>query len=191
MKSLISFFVAALLVAVLLSTTSALAEEGVCEIYDHKDGFIVASANESVYPPEMQFFLGRQYFGGYAGGYGVRMNKRKAVRWFHLAAQQGYAEAQYNLGVMYADGDGIVKNERKAAYWLCLAAEQGNDSAKLRLSAIQSHGKENDSASRDSGLIGVLSAEKFRKRRTPLQKFLRTHGVPLSSLKRRTGRVAA
>ncbi len=31
----------------------------------------------------------------------------EAVRWYRLAADQGYAAAQYNLGIMYASGLGV------------------------------------------------------------------------------------
>ena len=38
----------------------------------------------------------------YANGEGVPEDHAEAVRWFRLAAEQGDAEAQYNLGLMYA-----------------------------------------------------------------------------------------
>jgi TPR repeat protein len=32
----------------------------------------------------------------------------EAVSWYRKAAEQGYAEAQFNLGIMYATGEGIT-----------------------------------------------------------------------------------
>ena len=32
------------------------------------------------------------------------------VKWHRLAAEQGHASAQYNLGVMYDNGDGVVQD---------------------------------------------------------------------------------
>ena len=41
------------------------------------------------------------------------------------AAEQGDAEAQFNLGAMYALGEGVLKDEAEAVRWCRLAAEQG------------------------------------------------------------------
>ena len=42
----------------------------------------------------------------------------EAVRWYRKAAEQGHAEAQYNLGSCYDNGDGVAKDEIEAyAYW--------------------------------------------------------------------------
>lgn len=32
-------------------------------------------------------------------------------------AEQGHADAQYNLGVMYRDGQGVKKDDTQAVYW--------------------------------------------------------------------------
>ena len=32
------------------------------------------------------------------------------MRWYRLAAEQGYASAQYNLGFRYAKGEGVLKD---------------------------------------------------------------------------------
>ena len=37
-------------------------------------------------------------------GEGVKQDYKKAVEWFQKAADQGYASAQYNLGLRYANG---------------------------------------------------------------------------------------
>ena len=44
-------------------------------------------------------------------------------------AEQGYATAQHNLGVMYANGEGVEKNLTEAMKWYRKAAEQGNENA--------------------------------------------------------------
>ena len=49
----------------------------------------------------------------------------EAVRWYQMAAEQGYARAQYNLGVMYADGEGVPEDDAEAVRWYQMAAEQG------------------------------------------------------------------
>jgi len=49
-----------------------------------------------------------EHFRGYAyaNGQGVPQDDVEAVAWYRQAAEQGYADAQFNLGVMYADGEG-------------------------------------------------------------------------------------
>ena len=44
-------------------------------------------------------------------------------------ANQGYAAAQNNLGVMYAEGRGVSKDDDKAVEWYRKAADQGYERA--------------------------------------------------------------
>ena len=60
-------------------------------------------------------------------------NLEEAVRYFRMAASQGHADAQNNLGICYQDGEGVTKNLNEAAYYYSLAAEQGNKIAKSSL----------------------------------------------------------
>ena len=50
--------------------------------------------------------------------------------WYRLAADQGDAAAQFNLGVMYDNGRGVLKDEAEAVRWYRLAAEQGDADAR-------------------------------------------------------------
>ena len=50
----------------------------------------------------------------------------EVVRLWEGAAEQGHAEAQYNLGVMYDHGHGVDVNYKKAIEWFEKAAEQGH-----------------------------------------------------------------
>ena len=50
---------------------------------------------------------------------------QKALDLYTLAAEQGYAEAQYNLANMYLEGKGTEINYKKALDLYTLAAEQG------------------------------------------------------------------
>ncbi len=47
------------------------------------------------------------------------------MKWFRLAAEQGDASAQYNLGGMYAEGRGFPQNNISAYVWWSVAAAQG------------------------------------------------------------------
>jgi len=64
---------------------------------------------------------------------GVRYDREKANYWFAKAAEQGDADAQYNIAIMHADGQGVPKDEAKAAEWYKKAAAQGHAKAKERL----------------------------------------------------------
>ena len=61
----------------------------------------------------------------YNEGRGVAQIDVEAVQWFRKAADQGVAEAQYNLGIMYKDGNGVAQSDAKAAEWYRKAADQG------------------------------------------------------------------
>ena len=53
-----------------------------------------------------------------------------AAREYRKAAEQGHAEAQYNLGVMYRKGEGVPQSYVQAHMWFNLAATQGMEGAK-------------------------------------------------------------
>jgi TPR repeat protein len=78
----------------------------------------------------------------YATGVGVPQNYTEAGRWYWLAAQQGYAEAQHNLGYLYHVGQGGRPQDFVQAHmWYNLAAAQGvKNSRQLRdhLSSLMS-----------------------------------------------------
>jgi TPR repeat protein len=50
-----------------------------------------------------------------------------AVKWYREAADQGYAFAQYNLGLCYWKGEGVPQDDLEAYVWLSLAAAQGHE----------------------------------------------------------------
>ncbi len=45
-------------------------------------------------------------------------------QWFRKAAEQGYADAQSFLGIMYMDGRGVPQDDVRAHMWLNLAASK-------------------------------------------------------------------
>jgi TPR repeat protein len=45
------------------------------------------------------------------------------VYWYKKAANQGYAEAQFNLGIAYTIGKGVLKDYKQAVYWYQKAAD--------------------------------------------------------------------
>ena len=49
------------------------------------------------------------------------------------AAAQGFADAQYQLGMLYESGSGVTRNLAEAVRWYRKAAEQGHAGAQFRL----------------------------------------------------------
>jgi hypothetical protein len=57
----------------------------------------------------------------YEFGLGVPQDYVEAVKWYQLGADQVYAKAQYNLGLMHANGRGVPQDFLQAHLWLDLA----------------------------------------------------------------------
>ena len=51
-------------------------------------------------------------------------------------AEQGNADAQCSLGVMYAKGEGVTQDYKLAVHWFTKAAEQGHATAQFNLGVI-------------------------------------------------------
>ena len=77
----------------------------------------------------------------YDRGAGVLENDKIAVKWYTLAAEQGYAQAQTQLGAMYYNGQGVVQDYKTAMKWFTLAAEEGNGSTQYGLSIMHARGQ--------------------------------------------------
>ena len=73
-------------------------------------------------------------------GQGVPLDHAKAVYWYTRAAEQGHADAQTSLGIMYYDGLGVSRNYAEAAKWFQLAAEQGHALAQNNLGVMYALG---------------------------------------------------
>ena len=57
------------------------------------------------------------------------------------AAKQGYAPAQYNLGLMYTQGQGVRQDYVEAVKWYRKAAEQGHVDAQVNLGGLYADGR--------------------------------------------------
>ncbi len=58
-------------------------------------------------------------------GRGVPQDPAAAAAWYRKAADQGYPEAQNNLGVMCERGEGVLQDYAAAVSWYRRAAEEG------------------------------------------------------------------
>jgi TPR repeat protein len=72
----------------------------------------------------------------YFQGDGVLEDHRTAAKYFTLAAEQGDADSQYNLGQMYREGKVLPQNDKTALSWFARswytkAAEQGHSKCSI------------------------------------------------------------
>jgi TPR repeat protein len=91
--------------------------------------------------PKAQNGLGVMYYTGEAiskdaSGKILSTDPATAAAWFHRSAAQGYADAQFNLGLMYANGEGVPKDPAKAVDLFQKAADQGNIDAQNNLGVM-------------------------------------------------------
>ena len=63
-------------------------------------------------------------------------NYAEAMRHFRAAADQGFANAQHNIGLLYANGWGVTEDYGEAASWFFRAADQGFPAAQLNLGLL-------------------------------------------------------
>ena len=60
----------------------------------------------------------------------------EAVRWLQLAADQGHALAQRDMGMLYEQGQGVTPDVLEAFFWYSLASRQDSSRARLRRDAL-------------------------------------------------------
>ncbi len=112
-------------------------EDGVDTEEKFKELFERANAGD----PQSQTELGVMYYTGEAVSKTLSGQVRDndpglAAGWFYRAAEQGYADAQFNLGLMYINGEGIEQDTVQAVELFKKAAEQGNIDAQNNLGAL-------------------------------------------------------
>ncbi|MDP9813300.1 localization factor PodJL [Rhizobium tibeticum] len=83
------------------------------------------------------FEIGARYSEGRAG---ITVDPKEAVSWYQLAADKGFAPAEYRLGNIYEKGTGIDRDIAKARQYYEQAANQGNASAMHNLAVLYASG---------------------------------------------------
>jgi len=81
--------------------------------------------NENPIDAVEQYELGLYYI--------TKYDDKKAEYWIKKAAEQGYGEAQNELGSCYLNGALVLKDLEKAVYWYTKAAEQGHAGGQYNL----------------------------------------------------------
>lgn len=123
---------------------------------------------------EAQLALARQYADEARKTQKEKRAKREwkqAVAWYSKSAEQGFAEAQYELGGMYVVGDGVEKDEDRGVQLLIKAAEQGLAAAQFEIGNLHLVGARLEQDS-ELGLDMLIMAA--NQRHLPAQKQLGT-----------------
>ncbi|PKG35751.1 hypothetical protein CXF65_05980 [Psychrobacter sp. Sarcosine-3u-12] len=89
--------------------------------------------------PDKQLFLGDMYYFG--DGISTGQDYDRAFELYQKAAQQGNAEAQHNLGVMYYSGKSVNQDYIEARKWFEKSADQNYADAQLSLGVIYEYGE--------------------------------------------------
>jgi TPR repeat protein len=71
----------------------------------------------------------------------VPQDQGEAARWYRKAADQGFANAQHNLGYSYVLGRGVPQDYAEAVRWYRKAAAQGLAHAQFNLGRMYDHGQ--------------------------------------------------
>ena len=66
-----------------------------------------------------------------------RKDYKEAVRLYRLSAEQGDAQAQYNLGLMYTNGEGVPQDYVSAHMWFNLSGSNGLKNAVKNRNIIE------------------------------------------------------
>ena len=86
-----------------------------------REGYATGLAEATGGAPNAQNALGTAYRIGWGV---VPQDYPTSVEWYRLAAEQGHAEAQFQLGAAYLLGRGVPEDPIQAHKWLNLAASR-------------------------------------------------------------------
>ena len=73
----------------------------------------------------------------YYRGEGISEDDAEALKWYRKSANQGFAQAQVNLGMTYDNGKGIPENDVKAYSWWSVAKAQDHKDATSNLDRLK------------------------------------------------------
>jgi Sel1 repeat/gag-polyprotein putative aspartyl protease len=68
-------------------------------------------------------------------------NYTEAMRWYRMVADQGYAAAQFNVGMLYFNGWGVPQDYAEAMRWFRMAADQGYALAQSSIGWLYLNGR--------------------------------------------------
>jgi TPR repeat protein len=109
------------------------------DMFRENYGYLYELASQG--DPESQYFFGLLGAVGEVGEARVPPEWCNFMNWFRLAAEQGYAKSQYELGERYLSGVDIELNLAEGIRWLRKSAEQEYDEAQFLLGECYDKGQ--------------------------------------------------
>lgn len=88
--------------------------------------------------PQALFRMGVFYLDGMGP---IEKDPVKAAKNFYEAAKMGYAQAQYNLAILFSEGRGVMKDDAAALFWYLQAAKNGDAAAARTIGIFYLEGK--------------------------------------------------
>ena len=73
----------------------------------------------------------------YKKGEGVPQDSKESVKWYRLSAEQGNAEAQYNVGLKYYKGQGVPKDYVLSHMWFSIVHSQGDKGSVKNINILE------------------------------------------------------
>lgn len=70
-----------------------------------------------------------------------RKDYAEAMRWYRIAANEGYALGEANIGFLYAKGFGVQQDFKESVRWYLMAAEHGQVEAQHNLGLKYANGQ--------------------------------------------------
>lgn len=107
-------------------------DEDTYAIAFHVDKFYMEEPEEEQVDPKECYAKGDEYYD--------QKDYAEAVKWYRLAAEQGYAPAQNDLGYCYQKGYGVDQNYSQSIYWYRKAADQGYATGQSNLGYMYYYG---------------------------------------------------
>ncbi len=121
----------------------------------HRHAFDQIQKRAEASNPEAQTVLASCY----ELGRNVKPSRAETIHWLKLAADQGYAPAEYELGRIYLYGRGIPADYQQALLWEKKAALQGNRNAQRDLAFMYERGLGVQPDPREAALWNRKAAE--------------------------------
>jgi TPR repeat protein len=101
----------------------------------------------------------------------VPQDYAQAVAWYRKAADQGFAPAQYNLGLYYYDGQGVPQDYAEAYFWEDLAASG-------KLEGVENGTPDSNAAKMRDEAAAHLNRELLTKAQERARKWFEAHTSP-------------
>jgi TPR repeat protein len=108
--------------------------------YDYKKIFQGENPREMIVQTADQFIKAKERVRQTLGNATSPFPRGVSLDAVRVAADQGDANSQFRLGVMYATGEGVPQNHAEAARWYRLAADQGLSAAQYNLGLMYVNG---------------------------------------------------